>query len=72
VDELIAEEKASTEEQARLAAFEEIQQIAAEDVPIVPIWQGKQVAAVQPGISGVVDTFDPSFQFRYWLISKSG
>jgi peptide/nickel transport system substrate-binding protein len=39
-------------------------------VPIIPIWQGKQVAAVRDGITGVDETFDPSFQFRYWLIAK--
>src|SRR5215203_427318 len=47
-----------------------IQDIGAEDVPTVPIWQGKQVAAVRDGVNGVEDTFDPSFIFRYWLITK--
>jgi peptide/nickel transport system substrate-binding protein len=47
-----------------------IQEIGAEDVPTIPIWQGKQVAAVRDGVEGVQDTFDPSFIFRFWVISK--
>jgi peptide/nickel transport system substrate-binding protein len=38
---------------------------------MIPIWQGKQVAAVRDGVTGVEETFDPSFIFRFWLISKS-
>jgi peptide/nickel transport system substrate-binding protein len=72
VDQLIATEKASTDQAEREAAFEEIQRIAAEDVPIVPIWQGDQVAAIRDGITGVADTFDASFIFRYWLVGKEG
>ncbi|MGH9229618.1 MAG: ABC transporter substrate-binding protein [Acidimicrobiales bacterium] len=70
VDQLIAEERTSTEQEERVAAFEEIQQIAAEDVSIVPIWQGDQIGAVREGVTGVEETFDPSFIFRYWLIGK--
>jgi peptide/nickel transport system substrate-binding protein len=70
MDELLAEQKASTDQAEREGIFKQIQEIAAEDVPIIPIWQGKQVAAVRDGVTGVADTFDPSFQFRYWLIAK--
>ena len=55
----------------RQKAFEQIQQIGAEDAPTIPIWQGDQVAAVRDGVEGVEETFDPSFIFRFWLISKS-
>jgi peptide/nickel transport system substrate-binding protein len=70
MEELLAEERASTDEATRQAAFERIQQIGAEDAPTVPVWQGDQVAAVRDGVAGVEDTFDPSFIFRFWLISK--
>jgi peptide/nickel transport system substrate-binding protein len=71
IEELVAIERASPDEDERAAAFEEIQQIAAEEVPTIPLWQGNQVAAVQEGVEGVAETFDPSFTFRFWLISKS-
>jgi len=70
VDDLIAQERAETDTAARTQIFQEIQQKVAEDVPIIPIWQGKQVAAALDGVTGIADTFDPSFIFRYWLISK--
>jgi peptide/nickel transport system substrate-binding protein len=70
IDRLIQQEREQTQAVPRQRAFEQIQRIAAEEVPIIPIWQGKQVAAVRDGITGVQRTFDPSFQFRYWLISK--
>lgn len=71
VDELIRTERESTDQEERVAAFEEIQRIAAQDVPIIPIWQGDQVAAIREGVTGVEDTFDASFIFRYWLIGKA-
>jgi len=70
MEKLLAQEKASTDDAERTKAFDQIQQIGADDVPTIPIWQGKQVAAVQDGVTGVEDTFDPSFIFRYWLITK--
>ena len=70
IDRLINEERASTDQATRTQAFEQIQKIAAEQTPLVPIWQGKQVAAARDGITGIAQTFDPAFIFRYWLISK--
>ena len=70
VDKLLADEKASTNAAQRSKDFAEIQKIGAQDAPTIPIWQGGQIAAVRDGISGVPDTFDPSFIFRFWLISK--
>jgi peptide/nickel transport system substrate-binding protein len=71
MEKLLAEEKATTDAAQRTDQFKQIQDIGAEDVPTIPIWQGKQVAAVRDGVEGVQETFDPSFIFRYWLISKS-
>jgi peptide/nickel transport system substrate-binding protein len=71
LDKLLAEEKASTNTSVRKKDIGEIQKIGAQDAPVVPVWQGKQVAAVRDGIEGVQATFDPSFIFRYWLITKN-
>jgi peptide/nickel transport system substrate-binding protein len=67
---LIAEERESTDDATRAEAFERIQQIGAEDAPTIPYFQASQVAAVRDGVEGVEDTFDPSFIFRFWLITK--
>jgi len=71
MEKLLAQEKASTNDAERTKAFSQIQDIGAQDVPTIPIWQGKQTAAAQDDIDGIESTFDPSFIFRYWLISKS-
>ena len=71
INELITSARASTDDAEREKMYAEIQQIAAEEVPTIPVWQGKQVSAVVDGVTGVEDTFDPSFSFRMWMISKS-
>ena len=68
---LTADEQGSTDKATRDATFAQIQKITAEDVPMIPIWQGKQIAAVRTGVTGVDKTFDPSFTFRFWLVGKS-
>ena len=70
MNKLLAEEKASDDPATREQAFSRIQEIGAEDAPTIPIWQADQVAAVRDGVNGVEETFDPSFIFRFWLISK--
>jgi peptide/nickel transport system substrate-binding protein len=70
VDQLIAEEQGTTDTAARKAAFAEMQTIAAEEAPTIPVWQGGQVAAVRDGVTGVEDTFDAAYLFRLWVLSK--
>jgi peptide/nickel transport system substrate-binding protein len=71
VNELVAAEQASSDPAERQQIFEELQTIVAEDVPLIPTWVGKNVAVAGPGMSGVEETLDPSFIFRYWVVSKS-
>ena len=70
IDDLLGEEKASEDEEERADAFEQIQALAAEDAPTIPVWQGGQVAAVGEGVNGVEETFDAAYLFRLWVISK--
>ncbi|GIH16206.1 ABC transporter substrate-binding protein [Rugosimonospora africana] len=69
---LVAQEEGSTDTNVRDQALAAIQKATATDVPMLPLWQGKQVAAIRTGVTGVEDTFDPSFTFRFWLIGKNG
>jgi len=70
MEKLLAQEKAATNDAKRAQVLSKIQELGARDVPTIPYWQGKQVAAVRDGVNGVPDTFDPSFIFRFWLITK--
>ncbi|MGW0791723.1 ABC transporter substrate-binding protein [Streptomyces sp. NPDC002911] len=51
--------------------FYELQDQVARDVPILPIWQGKQYAVAYENISGLGLTLDPSTVFRFWELEKS-
>ena len=53
-------------------AFRQIQQIAAEEVPLIPSWIGPNVAVSGPGMSGVEETLDAAFIFRFWNVTKEG
>jgi peptide/nickel transport system substrate-binding protein len=43
----------------------------AEDVPLIPSWNGQNVAVATDKMSGVEETLDPTYIFRFWGISKS-
>lgn len=71
-DKLIAQEQGTDDPATREEAFGKLQEIAATDVPFIPSWVGQNTGVYGAGISGVEDTLDPSFIFRFWLVSKSG
>ena len=71
VDSDIKQEEASTVQSVRDAAFGRLQTLTAEDAPLIPLWQGGQVAGVINGVTGVQSTLDASYTFRFWLIGKS-
>ena len=70
MDKLLAEEKASTDDAEREETFAQIQEIGAQDATSIPYIELSQVAVAVDGVEGVEDTLDPSYIFRYWLISK--
>ena len=49
----------------------QIQRLAAEDVPIIPYWQGNMIAVGRTNVRGIPTTLDAAFIMRYWKISKS-
>lgn len=55
---------------ATAKAFGELQDNVAEDLPILPLWQGKQYAVAHDNISGLEWTLDASTVFRFWEISR--
>jgi peptide/nickel transport system substrate-binding protein len=71
VNGLLDEELAETDAAARDEIIGQLQDIVAEDVPLIPSWFGKNVAVAGPGMTGVEETLDPTYIFRLWEISKS-
>ncbi|MGH3507460.1 MAG: ABC transporter substrate-binding protein [Nocardioidaceae bacterium] len=70
-NQLVAEEQGTTDQAAREEAITKLQQLAAEDVPFVPSWVGKNTAIYGDGIEGVEETLDPAFIMRLWTLSKN-
>ncbi|WP_443075813.1 ABC transporter substrate-binding protein [Streptomyces sp. TRM 70351] len=69
--ELLPRTAAESSRAATVEDFGEIQDIVAEQLPLLPVWQGKQYAVAQDDISGLEWTLDASTVFRFWEISKN-
>lgn len=70
MDQLIAEEQQVDDPAAseREDIFEEIQRKAADDAPLIPLYEQDSVVFAQEGVTGLEETMDPVQIFRYWLI----
>ena len=56
---------------ARNGILRRIQLLAAQDTPIVPVWQGKMIAVARTNVKGIPSTLDPTVYMRFWKLSKS-
>ena len=57
---------------ARTQALAKLQTIeATKTMPTLPLLQGKQVAVTGTNVTGVADTLDPTYEFRFWLLDKT-
>ncbi|MGA4847854.1 ABC transporter substrate-binding protein [Streptomyces sp. G5(2025)] len=50
--------------------YSALQDIVAEQVPVLPVWQAKQYAVVRDNVYGLESCLDASTVFRFWEISK--
>ncbi|MBD2040031.1 ABC transporter substrate-binding protein [Microcoleus sp. FACHB-672] len=69
INQLIDQERKELNPPRRKAIFSQIQDIIAQDVPYIPLWQNKDYAFVQKGITGI--HLDPTQQLPLWTIRKS-
>jgi peptide/nickel transport system substrate-binding protein len=67
-NELINQQRQETDPEKRKALFAQLQNILAQDVPYVPLWQTKDYAFAQNNVTGV--TLNPSQNFPFWTIKK--
>ena len=66
LNQLIDRQRQDQNTESRQAVFGEIQKVLAEQVPYLPLWQTKDYAFAQNGVSGV--TINPSQNFPFWTI----
>ncbi|PZU99944.1 MAG: peptide ABC transporter substrate-binding protein [Pseudanabaena sp.] len=70
VNQLIAQQRQELDSNKRSQQLLRIQEILAQDVPFIPLWQNKEYAFAQKGVSGV--KIEPNQQLPYWNIAKQG
>lgn len=68
VDKLLSEQRTTSDPARRTAMFAEIQQKAATDVPLVPLWEAKQFAVTHRDVSGV--ELDPAHLVRLSSVAR--
>ncbi|MBP0457266.1 ABC transporter substrate-binding protein [Streptomyces montanisoli] len=67
---LIPQSRREADRGAASSTFGEIQDIVAKDVPILPLWQGKEYVAARDDITGVEWAVDSSEAYHLWELSK--
>ncbi|MEU2833680.1 ABC transporter substrate-binding protein [Streptomyces lavendulae] len=50
--------------------YTRLQDIVADELPLIPLWQGKQYAVTRQNVTGLQWSLDASTVFRFWEISK--
>jgi peptide/nickel transport system substrate-binding protein len=70
VDALVQQESTTADKAQRTQLIQQIQDKVADALPTVPYLQGAQVAVVGKNVNGTDQTLDPSFKFRYAVLSK--
>ena len=68
LDALLEQAQVELDQNVRAQLYQQVQQILAEDAPIIPIFQGKLVLAAKDSVQGIV--LDPVMLLRYYLLYK--
>lgn len=67
---LIPETAAQPDRSATDEPYGTLQDLVADDVPVLPVWQAKQYAVVRDNVYGLEYCLDASTVFRFWELSK--
>ncbi|MFJ8861164.1 ABC transporter substrate-binding protein [Streptomyces sp. NPDC102451] len=68
--ELIPESRREADRSAATPTFEKLQDIVANDVPVLPVWQGKQYVASVDELSGVEWAVNSSADLQLWELAR--
>ncbi|MET9671137.1 ABC transporter substrate-binding protein [Streptomyces sp. NPDC006475] len=67
---LIPQSRREADRTAASTAFNKIQDIVADDVPVLPLWQGKQYVAARTGVTGVESLLNASSDMQLWELGR--
>ncbi|MEU7009446.1 ABC transporter substrate-binding protein [Streptomyces sp. NPDC046332] len=69
-DQLIPRSRRSADRSAASPVFGQIQKIVAQDVPVLPLWQGKQYVAARDDLTGVEWALNTSSDLLLWELGR--
>ncbi|MFJ6796269.1 ABC transporter substrate-binding protein [Streptomyces sp. NPDC091268] len=67
---IIPSTSAKSDRTAANTDYDRLQDIVADEIPLLPLWQGKQYAVTRQNVTGLQWSLDASTVFRFWEISK--
>ncbi|MGW0366781.1 ABC transporter substrate-binding protein [Streptomyces sp. NPDC002990] len=67
---IIPSTSGKTDRTAAVPDYTRLQDIVADEIPLLPLWQGKQYAVTRQDVGGLQWSLDASTVFRFWEISK--
>ncbi|MFM9367831.1 ABC transporter substrate-binding protein [Streptomyces sp. Da 82-17] len=67
---LIPESRQETDRLSAAEPIEDVQDIVARDVPVLPLWQGKQYVAARDDITGVEWALNSSSNMQLWELGR--
>ncbi|MFD9572256.1 ABC transporter substrate-binding protein [Streptomyces sp. NPDC059982] len=67
---LIPDSRRAADRNTAAPAIAEMQDIVAEDVPVLPLWQGKQYVAARDGITGVEWSVNAISDLQLWELGR--
>ncbi|NGN64897.1 peptide-binding protein [Streptomyces sp. A7024] len=70
IDGLITKTRKQVQRERTTKDFEKVQEIMAADVPILPLWQGKQYVAARDNITGVEWALNASSTLQMWELRR--
>ncbi|WP_406100389.1 ABC transporter substrate-binding protein [Streptomyces sp. NBC_01013] len=71
VDRIIPRTSSMTDRAKTRQEYMKLQSIVAQQVPILPLWQGKQYAVAHENVRGLQNCLDTSTVFRFWELSTA-
>ncbi|WP_282701605.1 ABC transporter substrate-binding protein [Streptomyces sp. CC219B] len=67
---LIPQSRREADRQSAVTSLTDIQDIVAEDVPVIPLWQGRQYLAVRDNVTGTAYALNSSSTLQLWELGR--
>ncbi|MFE4794893.1 ABC transporter substrate-binding protein [Streptomyces sp. NPDC056708] len=70
-DQIIPQTSSMTDRASTRQKFIKLQDIVARELPLLPLWQGKQYAVAHENVRGLQNCLDTSTVFRFWELNTA-